>query len=44
MKKRFISIAMVALMILSLAGCKKDTTGEDNSLKYIQEQKVNPWS
>ncbi len=38
MKKRLISLAMVALMIISLAACKKEDNGEDNSLKYIQDR------
>lgn len=37
MKRRLLSVLMVAVMVLSLAACKKDTTGEDNSLKYIQD-------
>ncbi|MDD3173528.1 MAG: amino acid ABC transporter substrate-binding protein [Herbinix sp.] len=37
MKKRLISLVMVSLMVLSLAACKKDASGEDNSLKYIQD-------
>ena len=42
MKKRIFSLIMVTLMVFSLAACKKDSTesstaGEDNSLKYIQD-------
>lgn len=37
MKRRLLSVLVVAVMVLSLAACKKDTTGEDNSLKYIQD-------
>jgi polar amino acid transport system substrate-binding protein len=39
MKKRIISIIMVSLLVLGLAGCKKDTEtsteSSDNSLQYI---------
>lgn len=39
MKKRIFSLLMVTLMVFSLAACKKEssTSGEDNSLKYIQD-------
>lgn len=36
MKKLF-SLIMVAVMVLSLAACQKNESGEDNSLKYIQD-------
>jgi len=38
MKRRIISLVMVSLMILSLGACQnKGSDGEDNSLKYIQD-------
>jgi polar amino acid transport system substrate-binding protein len=39
MKKRIFSLLLVTLMVFSLAACKKgsSTSGEDNSLKYIQD-------
>lgn len=37
MKRRLLSVLMVAVMVISLAACKKDGTGVDNSLKYIQD-------
>jgi polar amino acid transport system substrate-binding protein len=36
MKKRIISAVLISLMVLSLAACQK-SSGEDNSLKYIQD-------
>ncbi len=35
-KKRWISLLLMSLMILSLTACQKDT-GEDNSLQYIKD-------
>jgi polar amino acid transport system substrate-binding protein len=37
MKKRLFSLLMVSLMVLSLAACQNGNSGEDNSLKYIQD-------
>ncbi|MDF2945284.1 MAG: hypothetical protein K0S01_4142, partial [Herbinix sp.] len=37
MKKRLISLLMVSLMVLSLAACQNGNSGEDNSLKYIED-------
>lgn len=40
MKKIFFSLIMITLLVFSLAACSKDsasTSGEDNSLKYIQD-------
>lgn len=38
MKKRIISLVMVSLMVLSLGACQsKESSSEDNSLKYIQD-------
>ncbi len=37
MKRRIISMLMVSILILSLGACKKNGPGEDNSLKYIQD-------
>lgn len=39
MRKRMISLLLVSLMVLSLAGCKSaGNDGKDNSLKYIQDK------
>ena len=38
MKKRIISVLLISLTVLGLAGCQK-SSGEDNSLKYIQDNK-----
>ena len=37
MKRKLISLILAAIMVLSLAACQKSGNGEDNSLKYIQD-------
>lgn len=37
MKRMLISLLMASIMVLSLTACQKKGSGEDNSLKYIQE-------
>ena len=36
--KKIISLIMIAVMLLSLAACQKKDSGEDDSLKYIQDK------
>ena len=37
MKRRLISVILATILVVSLGACQKSSDGEDNSLKYIQD-------